>query len=65
VEAFGWYVIEIDGYNIESITDATSQALSRNHQPPNGHIAHNLTRARADFTEHNQMVWYATECRVS
>lgn len=51
-EAFGWHVIEIDGHNIESIIDATSQARAVSNRPT-VIIAHTIPGKGVDFMEYN------------
>lgn len=51
-EAFGWHVIEIDGHNIESIIDATSQARAISNRPT-VIIAHTIPGKGVDFMEYN------------
>jgi transketolase len=51
-EAFGWHVIEIDGHNIESIIDATSQARAITNRPT-VIIAHTIPGKGVDFMEYN------------
>lgn len=51
-EAFGWHVIEIDGHNIESIIDATSQARAITNKPT-VIIAHTIPGKGVDFMEYN------------
>lgn len=51
-EAFGWHVLEIDGHNIESIIDATSQARAISNRPT-VIIAHTIPGKGVDFMEYN------------
>ena len=51
-ESFGWHVIEIDGHNIESIIDATSQARAITNRPTVV-IAHTIPGKGVDFMEYN------------
>lgn len=51
-EAFGWHVIEIDGHNISSIIDATSQARAITNRPT-VIIAHTIPGKGVDFMEYN------------
>ena len=51
-EAFGWRVIEIDGHNITSIIDATSQARAITNRPT-VIIAHTIPGKGVDFMEYN------------
>jgi len=51
-ESFGWHVIEIDGHNIESIIDATSQARAITNRPT-VIIAHTIPGKGVDFMEYN------------
>ncbi|MES2630347.1 MAG: transketolase [Patescibacteria group bacterium] len=51
-ESFGWHVIEIDGHNIESIIDATSQARAITNKPT-VIIAHTIPGKGVDFMEYN------------
>jgi transketolase len=51
-EAFGWHVIEIDGHNINSIIDATSQARAITNRPT-VIIAHTIPGKGVDFMEYN------------
>ena len=49
-ESFGWHVIEIDGHNIESIIDATSQGRAITNRPTMI-IAHTIPGKGVDFME--------------
>ncbi len=51
-ESFGWHVLEIDGHNIESIIDATSQARAITNRPT-VIIAHTIPGKGVDFMEYN------------
>ena len=51
-ESFGWHVIEIDGHNITSIIDATSQARAITNRPT-VIIAHTIPGKGVDFMEYN------------
>ncbi len=51
-ESFGWHVLEIDGHNIESIIDATSQARAISNRPT-VIIAHTIPGKGVDFMEYN------------
>lgn len=51
-QAFGWHVIEIDGHNITSIIDATSQARAITNRPT-VIIAHTIPGKGVDFMEYN------------
>jgi len=51
-EAFGWHVIEIDGHNVTSIIDATSQARAITNRPT-VIIAHTIPGKGVDFMEYN------------
>ena len=51
-EAFGWHVIEIDGHNIASIIDATSQARAITNRPT-VIIAHTIPGKGVNFMEYN------------
>jgi len=51
-EAFGWHVVEIDGHNITSIIDATSQARAITNRPT-VIIAHTIPGKGVDFMEYN------------
>lgn len=51
-EAFGWYVIEIDGHNIESIINAVSEAKAITNRPVLI-IAHTIPGKGVDFMEYN------------
>lgn len=51
-ESFGWHVIEIDGHNISSIIDATSQARAITNRPT-VIIAHTIPGKGVDFMEYN------------
>jgi len=51
-ESFGWFVIEIDGHNIESITDAASQGRAITNRPTVV-IAHTIPGKGVDFMEYD------------
>jgi transketolase len=51
-EAFGWHVIEIDGHNISSIIDATSQARAITNRPT-VIIAHTIPGKGVNFMQYN------------
>jgi transketolase len=51
-EAFGWHVLEIDGHNIESVIDATSQARAITNRPT-VIICHTIPGKGVDFMEYN------------
>jgi len=51
-EAFGWHVIEIDGHNIQSIIDATSEARAITNRPTVV-IAHTIPGKGVDFMEYD------------
>lgn len=51
-EAFGWHVLEIDGHNIESVLDATSQARAITNRPT-VIICHTIPGKGVDFMEYN------------
>jgi transketolase len=51
-EAFGWHVVEIDGHNVTSIIDATSQARAITNRPT-VIIAHTIPGKGVDFMEYN------------
>lgn len=51
-ESFGWHVLEIDGHNIESVIDATSQARAITNRPT-VIIAHTIPGKGVDFMEYN------------
>ena len=51
-ESFGWHVIEIDGHNIESIIDASSQARAVTNRPT-VIISHTIPGKGVDFMEYN------------
>ena len=57
-ESFGWHVVEIDGHNIESIIDATSQARAISNRPT-VIIAHTIPGKGVDFMEYNYK-WHGT-----
>ena len=49
-EAFGWYVIEIDGHNMQAIIDACNQAQAI-FEKPVAIIAHTIPGKGVDFME--------------
>lgn len=51
-EAFGWYVIEIDGNNIEAVIDASAMARAIQEKPVMI-IAHTIPGKGVDFMEYN------------
>ncbi len=51
-ESFGWHVLEVDGHNIESIIDATSEARAVSNRPT-VIIAHTIPGKGVDFMEYN------------
>ena len=51
-ESFGWHVLEIDGHNIESVIDATSQARAITNRPT-VIISHTIPGKGVDFMEYN------------
>jgi len=51
-ESFGWHVLEIDGYNIESIIDAASEGRAISYRPTLI-IAHTIPGKGVDFMEYN------------
>ena len=51
-ESFGWHVIEIDGHNVSSVIDATSQARAITNRPT-VIIAHTIPGKGVDFMEYN------------
>lgn len=51
-ESFGWHVVEIDGHNMESIIDATSQARAITNRPTVV-IAHTIPGKGVDFMEYD------------
>jgi transketolase len=51
-ESFGWHVLEIDGHNMESIIDATSQARAITNRPT-VIIAHTIPGKGVDFMEYD------------
>ena len=51
-ESFGWHVIEIDGHNVESVIDATSQARAITNRPT-VIIAHTIPGKGVDFMEYD------------
>lgn len=55
-EAFGWYVIEIDGHNFEAIIDACNQAKTI-HTQPVCIIARTIPGKGVDFME-NDYTWH-------
>lgn len=55
-EAFGWYVIEIDGHNMRQIVDACEQSKTI-HGKPTMIIAHTIPGKGVDFME-NDFKWH-------
>lgn len=55
-EAFGWYVLEIDGHNMQQIVDAAEQAKAI-HGKPTMIIAHTIPGKGVDFME-NDYKWH-------
>ena len=55
-EAFGWYVIEIDGHNVEAIIDAFDMAKAVVEKPVMV-IAHTVPGKGVDFME-NDFEWH-------
>lgn len=55
-EAFGWYVMEIDGHNIKGIVDAVREAYSM-HDKPICIIAHTTPGKGVSFIE-NDYTWH-------
>lgn len=51
LESFGWYVLEIDGHNIEEIINATNMAKAVR-QRPTAIIAHTIAGHGVDFMEY-------------
>lgn len=51
-ESFGWHVLEIDGHNIDSILNATSEARAITNRPT-VIIAHTIPGKGVDFMEYN------------
>lgn len=51
-ESFGWHVIEVDGHNIESVIDATSQGRAVTNRPT-VIIAHTIPGKGVDFMEYD------------
>lgn len=51
LEAFNWYVLEIDGHNIEEIINATNMAKAVS-QRPTAIIAHTIPGKGVDFMEY-------------
>lgn len=51
-EAFGWYVIEIDGNNIEAVIDACAMARAQT-EKPTMIIAHTIPGMGVDFMEYD------------
>lgn len=57
-EAFGWYVIEVDGNNIEAFIDAVKEAKAIFNKPT-VIIAHTIPGKGVDFMEQNYL-WHGT-----
>jgi transketolase len=55
-EAFGWYVIEIDGHNMRQIVDAVEQSKTI-HGKPTMILAHTIPGKGVDFME-NDFKWH-------
>jgi transketolase len=55
-EAFGWYVIEVDGHNMRQIVDACEQSKTI-HGKPTMIIAHTIPGKGVDFME-NDFKWH-------
>lgn len=55
-EAFGWYVIEIDGHNMQQIVDAVEQSKTI-HGKPTMILAHTIPGKGVDFME-NDYKWH-------
>ena len=55
-EAFGWFVLEIDGHNLQAIIDAFDQAKTI-HTQPTLIIAHTIPGKGVDFME-NHFEWH-------
>ena len=51
-ESFGWHVLEIDGHNMESIINATSEARAITNRPT-VIISHTIPGKGVDFMEYN------------
>ncbi|MCA9333868.1 transketolase [Candidatus Saccharibacteria bacterium] len=51
-EAFGWYVVEIDGNNIEAVIDACAMARAQT-EKPTMIIAHTIPGMGVDFMEYD------------
>ncbi len=57
-KAFGWYVIEIDGHDMQAIVGAVDAAKA-NHQKPTMIIAHTIPGKGVSFME-NRFEWHGT-----
>lgn len=57
-EAFGWFVIEIDGHNIQQIVDAVEESKAV-HGKPTMIIAHTIPGKGVDFMENNYL-WHGS-----
>jgi transketolase len=55
-EAFGWYVVEIDGHNMRQIVDAVEQSKTI-HGKPTMILAHTIPGKGVDFME-NDFKWH-------
>jgi len=55
-EAFNWYVLEIDGHNIEAIIDAVNEAKAI-YEKPTVIIAHTIPGKGVDFME-SEYKWH-------
>ncbi len=55
-EAFGWYVIEVDGHNMRQIVDAVEQSKTI-HGKPTMILAHTIPGKGVDFME-NDFKWH-------
>lgn len=55
-EAFGWFVIEVDGHNIEEIIDACNKAKAIQHQPTMI-VAHTIPGKGVSYME-NKFEWH-------
>jgi len=62
-EAFGWYVIDIDGHNFEAIIDACEKAKAIFNQPV-CIIAHTIPGKGVDFME-NDFKWHGSPPGIS
>ncbi len=62
-EAFGWFVIEIDGHNIQRIIDAFEEAKTL-HSQPTLILAHTIPGKGVEFME-NDFKWHGSPPGVS